>query len=115
MKRSPLKRKTRIKPRSTTKKTRPRNVPYMLWVKTLPCAAGYMDGHLCSGPIHAHRAGERPGIGMKAPDETCIPLCEHHHQAWHAAHRPFEALHHHQRRAWSDRIIAETRAKRGVA
>lgn len=61
----------------------------MLWTKSLLCAL-YVPGQ-ASGPpwlgpppdrcqrvVEAHHAGER-GVGQKAPDDTVIPLCGHHH------------------------------------
>lgn len=63
----------------------------MLWTKTLQCALtvpGQSAGSLWLGPppdrckraIEAHHAGEH-GVGQKAPDDTVIPLCDHHHDA----------------------------------
>lgn len=63
----------------------------MGWVKTLPCLLasglppfsdlwrGGEPGH-CGGAIEAHHAGQHAGF-RKAPDDTCIPLCDHHHDA----------------------------------
>jgi len=68
-----LKRTSRLAPRSKKNKKRPRNIPYMLWIKTLPCAVcGWM------GSEAAH-TGPR-GLGQKSPDEQCIPLCPDHHR-----------------------------------
>lgn len=75
----------------------------MGWVKSLPCCLALMealrlrcdhpDGDRllglwhgpfafgdCRGAVEAHHAGER-GYSQKAPDDTCIPLCEGHHRA----------------------------------
>lgn len=43
---------------------------------------------ICDGEIHAHHAGER-GLGQKASDLTCIPLCQEHHRNWHDCDGPF--------------------------
>lgn len=63
----------------------------MSWVRQRPCAVGHGGGPLCgelwlgpvpdrcSGHVEAHHAGER-GLGRKAPDDTVIPLCQHHHR-----------------------------------
>lgn len=81
---------------------RERDLPYMGWVKQQPCCMVQMEawrrlrqhpdgdrilglwrGPLvfggCRGAVEAHHAGEH-GQGQKAPDDTCIPLCEAHHR-----------------------------------
>jgi hypothetical protein len=59
---------------------RPRDVGRMLFVKSLYCYVGSVYGSEdCSRVIEAHHAGKR-GLGQKAPDDTCIPLCRRHHQ-----------------------------------
>lgn len=60
-------------PRSKTNRKRSRNIPYMLWVKTLPCA---VCGRNNSEAAHTGRRG----LGQKAPDEQTIPLCPRHHR-----------------------------------
>jgi hypothetical protein len=65
--------RNRLAPRSKTNRKRPRNFPYMLWIKTLPCA---VCGRNNSEAAHT---GPR-GLGQKAPDEQCIPLCPDHHR-----------------------------------
>lgn len=69
-------------------KTRGRNPGYLRAVRGLPClVAGHSKeergdkgdwSH--AGPIEAHHAGKNPGIGMKAPDITAVPLCQKHHR-----------------------------------
>jgi hypothetical protein len=109
VKRTPLKRKTRLRPRSATKKKPARDFEYMAWVKTQPCTAHQIDGRECYGPIHAHHAGERPGIGLKAADDTCIALCQYHHACLHSRQGPFKTAHRAQMRAWQDVQIAAHR------
>lgn len=84
MKRTPLKRKTRLKQRATRRpdkrsayRSRERDTAFMLWVKTLPCMAEKLSP--CGGVIEADHTGGR-GIGRKADDRTCIPLCTRHHR-----------------------------------
>lgn len=101
MKRSQLKRKTptgrsrmRRNPRSTSYSRRDRDFDRMEWCKTLPCDLGlwpdptaytlWPEGSrrligYCDGVTEAHHAGVH-GVGQKAPDDTVIPLCQHHHQ-----------------------------------
>lgn len=100
---APLRRKTRIRPRSTTSKyaRRPRNFAYMAAVRRLECLVSVWvrlwndpradvvsvvalppmrEGHWsCEGPMEADHLGERP-FGQKAADETCGALCRKHHR-----------------------------------
>jgi hypothetical protein len=69
---------------------RPRDMARMAWCKHLPCTLarpgapfaefwhGPADVDGCRGPIEAHHAGEHAGW-QKAPDDTVLPLCDHHH------------------------------------
>lgn len=75
---------------STKYSRRPRDLDRMAWIKTLPCSvSGVMVApdlwrgptpDRCQRAIEAHHAGEH-GLGAKPPDDTCIPLCDHHHDA----------------------------------
>ncbi len=78
-------------------------------VRLLPCCARDL-GHECYGPIEAHHAGRKPGMGMKAHDMTCIPLCRGHHTGAgiHALHGPFKGWTRAQVREWQDKMIDET-------
>lgn len=58
---------------------RERDFDYMMFVKTLPCLIAGLEGAgPCSAVVEADHAGIR-GIGQKAPDRTCVPLCSAHH------------------------------------
>lgn len=99
MKRGKPLRRTRLRPRS--KRKAPRDFAFMLWVKQQPCLlAGDQSAGECRGPIHAHHAGARPGVSMKAPDDTCIPLCERHHDDWHSCRGAFDVTKD-ARREWA--------------
>lgn len=54
------------------------------WLRGRPCAA---DGYgLCEGRMeaaHVDHAGDK-GIGTKASDRFCIPLCSGHHARQHS-------------------------------
>lgn len=110
-------RRSWIKRRKPRRLTRAGSDPaYLAWVKTQPCLAQKYATALCRRPIHAHHAGRRPGVAMKADDSTAIPLCELHHADWHNAGGVFRGLTKLQRFAWSMRAIAETQATyRGAA
>lgn len=66
--------------------TRPKkgaNPGHLAKVRKLPCCS-------CGrpGPSHAHHQHGEPGtlkgMGLKAPDETAVPLCAGCHNSWHA-------------------------------
>ncbi len=111
MKRTPLKR-TGPLPRSTPLKkrratprrsARVRDAAYMDWIRQQPCALGRRYRH--KGTVHAHHAGPR-GFGQKASDDTTIPLCAHHHTAWHDLGWPFRGWSHDERVEWVASTIA---------
>lgn len=116
--RTPLKR-TRMRRKAPRRLRGPKSQPaYLEAVRALPCAApgslgailawGLLDtGH--AGRIHAHHAGRRPGVGMKADDSTVIAMCEKHHRAWHDATGVFAGWTKADRRAWADAAIDDTR------
>jgi hypothetical protein len=90
---APMKR-TRMRRRkgSTKYSRRERDFDRIGWVRTFPCvlAGGEVSvgSDLWRGPspdpcrmhTEAHHAGEH-GRGHKAPDDTVIPLCKHHHDS----------------------------------
>ena len=105
--RKPL-RRTRMKRRPPRRLRKPGSDPaYLDFVRSLPCA---VKG-ICTGSIHAHHAGRRPGVSMKAPDDTAIPLCAAHHDAWHSATGVFFGLTKMQRFAWAVQAIADTQGR----
>lgn len=86
-----------------------RDPGYVDWIRSRACVLSI--GWECEGPIHAHHAGVR-GLGQKAVDSTCIPLCARHHlQGWHdGAVEPFRNWRPGQRRSWADFVISTLRA-----
>ena len=105
--RKPLRRSRPMRKRAPRRLSRPGSHPeYLAWVREQPC---WFTGALfsaCEGRIHAHHAGRKPGVGMKADDLTAIPLCAKHHRAWHDMTPPFSGMNKLERFAWSERIIA---------
>lgn len=58
-------------------------LPYILFVKTLPCLASWAAG--CSGRVqacHVATSADQKGTGMKVPDAQAVPLCRKHHDDW---------------------------------
>jgi len=104
---TPLRRTSKLRPRSKTKKRKPRDMAYMAWIKTLRCM-GAMP-HKCEGASEAHHAGVR-GLGQKAPDRTCIPLCPPAHRAWHDGGDAFKGMGRVSKRAFADTIIKSLNA-----
>ncbi len=112
MKRTPLKRgtktlqrKTRLRQKSKTKKyaRRARDSDYMLFILSQSCWA-YPHGKPCEGRVQADHAGTR-GLGVKAPDNTCIPLCRKHHGERTDYRGYFKNWKGPQMREWNDRAI----------
>jgi hypothetical protein len=83
MKRSPLTRRSRIKPkkRSASEKSRIYGTDERIaWLKGRACLVSHRpDLHACMGAIECAHT-ENGGMGRKANAETTVPLC-------HAAHR----------------------------
>lgn len=129
MKRSPMRRSGR----KSKYKRRARDVDFMLWVKKQPCAVRAMmrprtparvvslpaaigTAHdtvvalLCYGRVQADHAGRR-GIGQKADDKTCIPLCEKHHAARNDFTGMFKTWDQAMMRTWLAKQVEETQAE----
>lgn len=80
---------------------------YLGWVRARACVLAPLG---CFGRVQAHHAGTDRGMGQRAHDDTAIPLCAHHHRAWHDLGQPFRAMTKDQRRAWALEQIERTRA-----
>lgn len=114
MRRSPLRRSPmRRRSRSTKYSRRPRDVPYMLFVKSLLCSVEEerpdpdREPTPCSGVIEADHAGRR-GISQKADDRTTIPICTGHHRERTDHTGSFKYTTRESNRAWLDRAITRT-------
>ena len=90
---------------------RKRDFAYMKWVKTLPCLLNARQHGACSGVVEADHAGLDSGLGQKAPDNTCIPLCSRHHRDRHAAMGMFFDRSRAWKRAWRLMAIDKTQAE----
>lgn len=74
------------------------------WIRQQLCyGCGTNDG------IQAHHAGPK-GMGQRAHDDTCVPLCWRCHVAWHDASGVFKTMKKAERRAWAEEAIATYRA-----
>jgi 1,2-phenylacetyl-CoA epoxidase catalytic subunit len=80
----------------------------MRWVRKLPCAARAVDPQ-CDGHVQADHAGRR-GLGQKADDRSCIPLCAKHHEQRASFHGPFRTWTQAQMRTWLHDTIEATQA-----
>lgn len=79
-----LKKRTAKPVRMMTTTSRYKNAKHLAYVRSLPCLVG---PHGCAGDVEAHHLmkpwfGYR-GMGMKAEDMNCIPLCHGHHMLLH--------------------------------
>jgi hypothetical protein len=101
---------------------RPRDFVFMSWVRTRPCVVSVLAPFLflstpeqaakfkatpCSGHVEADHAGDR-GIGQKADDSTCIPMCSSHHAQRHAHSGIFFQFTQLELRAWRTEAITRT-------
>ena len=93
MKRSPLRRKTRIKARNAkrggSRFPKRRDPAYCAWIRTLPCllcdnlaVLDWIDaGKPCGGPVECAHVRSR---GAGGPDvANTVPLCRKHHRQQH--------------------------------
>lgn len=130
MARSPLKRKTplkrtrmRRKPRSTSYARRERDMDRMGWIKRQVCClqgaqpegaqrwgVAVFATHRCGGPVEAHHAG-RHGVGQKAADDTCIPICQDGHRQLTDLSGVFRDWPRGWLRQWQDLQIARYRGR----
>jgi hypothetical protein len=108
MRRSALRRR-----RSTPRRSsRVRDVDFMRWVKTLGCMAyelGRETGHRCGGVVEADHGGRR-GLGQKADDTTCIPLCTEHHRQRTDFSGAFKSWSKARMRGWLGACVLLTKA-----
>ena len=110
MKRSPLKRRAKLATRRAAprRSSRVADLDYLAAVRAMPCAAAGLSP--CGGDTEADHAGKKSGMGRKADDTTCIPLCRDHHSQRHTFAGPFKSWTAPSMRAWLDSLIAATRA-----
>lgn len=97
---TPLRRQFWMKQFADTKyRRRPRDRAYMAWIRRQPCCARETATTPCQGRVEADHAGRR-GIGQKADDRTCIPLCRNHHRERTDFSGTFRYHDHESMRAW---------------
>jgi hypothetical protein len=85
---------------------------YITWVRQQACLARLLPGYAepCVGAVQAHHAGKK-GVGMRAHDDTAIPLCLRHHQNWHDANGVFKGWGKSQRSEWAESQIEAVRRR----
>lgn len=116
-------RRTRMKRQrgTTSYSRRERDTPRMLWAKTQTCAVVELAAELgalwlgppvdpCFGVIEAHHAGRR-GVSQKAPDDTVMPLCKHHHDGLDEHNSVWMGWPRYTRQPWFDAAIAIYQAR----
>lgn len=95
---------------------RPRDVDFMLFVKTLLCSVVEewpdVDVHPteCNGVVEADHMGDR-GLGQKADDKTSAPLCTQHHRERTDHTGSFRTLTKEESREWRARAIRRTQVR----
>lgn len=133
MKRTPLQRRTRlrpkrwgVRPRRPRRLDKPQSDPERLaWVREQLCAAWFppyetgedaigftttVYAH-CYGRTEACHEGRTPGMALKCPDAETMPMCSSHHRQWTDHTGIFKGWTKEQRRTWADERIAETTAR----
>jgi len=112
--RTPLRRVPfRSRMRATSYSRRPRDLERMLWIKGLLCSVEeerpdpFRDPTPCTGRVQADHMGMR-GLGQKADDSTCAPMCERHHRERTDKFGSFAHVSREDLRAWCARAIART-------
>lgn len=135
LRRTPLKRRAGLKRApmrrrrgSTSYARRERDMDRMGVVRSWPCCVavpgevawpGPVPPDACMGTTEAHHAGER-GLGRKAPDDSVIALCDHHHDDFTDRRGVFSGWPRGAARAWQDEQIARHQQlyeghRRGIA
>lgn len=74
---------------------------YMAFVRSKPCAE-------CGrwGPSEANHVTYGRGLGQKADDSLCFPLCTKCHSDWHDMRGTFFDMTKTQRRAYQEKKVA---------
>jgi hypothetical protein len=72
MRRTPLRRYTRLRPVSKKRCLLARDWGYMAWIRLQPCL-------VCGERSEAAHTGAR-AYSRKSPDRQCVPLCGKHHR-----------------------------------
>jgi hypothetical protein len=117
--RRPPKKRAQRKP--SRYRRRERFVPFMLWVKALPCMCSlyaWQHGeHPCGGEVEADHDSRGRGLSQKSHDSTVIPLCRQHHYDRQNVAGYFRGYTRAELHAWVDRAQAHVRmvaAQHGV-
>lgn len=88
----------------------------MRWTKRQPCIVRHMPPSdvrtLCLGPVEADHMGAR-GMGQKADDSTCVPMCQGHHRERHDHAGTFRPLTKAELRVWRAQAIEHTQTEWG--
>lgn len=108
--RAPLRRLQSLRTKRKTKyRQRQRDTDYMAWVRRQPCSAKGMG--TCSGRVEADHTGKR-GVGQKADDRTCIPLCHKHHVQRTSFSGPFRSWNQEAMRVWLAVTLLQIKVRR---
>jgi hypothetical protein len=81
----------------------------MGFVKLQRCAARALGRCDSSSFVEADHAGSR-GLGVKADDTTCIPLCSKHHRERTEFAGDFACFNKNMMRTWLAAVVDSTRA-----
>lgn len=105
---------------STSYSRRERDFDFMGFVKQQPCVVHVLPPPFytssprakatpCSGEVEADHQGAH-GLGQKAADDTCVPLCMQHHRERTDHSGTFRSFTRDEARSWRALAIAHTQA-----
>lgn len=77
---------------------------YLDFIRSLLCCAPGPRACHAPAPQHPHHS-TGAGLALKAPDRETMPLCWHHHRAFHDGNGPFEHMTREDRRLWQEEMV----------
>ena len=90
-----------------------RDKAYLAFIRQQPCC---IPNHDCQGPIDAHHAAKRSGMGLKASDHDTLPLCRQGHiYERHPLAGYFQGWTKAQVKAWEGEQIQKYQALYGLS
>lgn len=86
---------------------------YLAFIRQQQCC---IPNHDCQGPIDAHHAARRSGMGLKACDRDTLPLCRQGHIfERHPLKGYFEGWTKERVKAWESDMIRKYQSLRGIS
>lgn len=117
MKRTPLKRKTRLKVKGKSRFPKRRNDAYRKWIREMPCWVGwYCDRSAAPACLYEAECAHVIPKGRGSDDVgNCVPLCAAHHREQEGRTARFEAKYHIDLASIAERLAGRWREQQGAA